>query len=238
MLLKRQASMILLLIFLIGISNISYGNAAEPPSVMIIVPNPPEGLEISIGKDDTYTKSKEIDKVVEKYYIFYSREIEKASNNRINVKIEDLSFEIEIGDLENKYQNIYTLNLESKTLSPGKSLSRSIILVSMRIIITLIIEGVVFFLFGFRNKRSWIIFILINLLTQGVLNTWINGLFPIQSYLLIGLIFLELIILLVEVTVILSSIKEHKKSRRLLFVISANFLSLVAGGYILTVLPF
>jgi hypothetical protein len=32
--------------------------------------------------------------------------------------------------------------------------------------------------------------------------------------------------------------KEHKKLRRFLFVITANFISLVAGGYILTVLPF
>lgn len=239
MLSKRHVSVILLIIILLmNISNISHGNAAEPPSIMIIVPNPPDDLEISIGQGSTYTRAKEVDKVIEKYYIFYSREIERASDATISIKIKDLSFDIALEEPTTRYQNIYTLNMDSRSLSPGKSSSRSIILVSMRLIITLIIEGIVFFLFGFREKRSWIIFILINLITQGALNIWINGLFPIQAYLLIGLIFLEILILIVESIVILSRLKEHKKARRLLFVLSANLLSLVVGGYILTVLPF
>ena len=117
-------------------------------------------------------------------------------------------------------------------------MSRSITLVSMRIIITLLIEGMVFWLFGFRDRRSWRIFLIINIITQGALNIWINGLFPIQSYLFIGLIALEILILIVEGIVIISGIKEYKKLRKFLFVVSANFLSLVAGGYLLTILPF
>ena len=93
-------------------------------------------------------------------------------------------------------------------------------------------------LFRSREKRSWQIFLIINLITQGALNIWINGLFPMQSYLFIGLLFLEILILIVESIVVLSSIKEYRKGRKFLFVITANFLSLVAGGYILTILPF
>ena len=238
MTLKRRLYIILIFILLINISGICYGNSAEPPSILIIVPNAPGDLEISIGTDNTYTKAKEIDKLVEKHYIFYSREMEGASNNTINVKTNGDSYELDFENPASRYQNIYTLNLKSKTLSLGKSTLRSIVLVSLRIIITLIIEGIVFYLFGFRDRRSWKIFILINLLTQGALNIWINGLFPMQSYLFIGLIALEILIVIVESITLVSRVQEHNKIRRFLFVLSANFLSLVVGGYILTVLPY
>ena len=35
---------------------------------------------------------------------------------------------------------------------------------------TLLIEGALFFAFGFRKKLSWVLFIIINLITQGLLN--------------------------------------------------------------------
>lgn len=238
MTLKRYSFIILIFILLINISGICYGNAAEPPSILIIVPNAPDDLEIGIGTDNTYVKAKKIDKLVEKHYIFYSREMEKASNNTINVKTNTDSYELDFENPSRIYQNIYTLNLKSKTLLSGKSTLRSITLVSLRIIFTLIIEGIVFYLFGFRDKRSWKIFVLINLLTQGALNIWINGLFPMQSYLFIGLIAREILIVVVESITIVSRVKEHSKIRRFLFVVLANFLSLVLGGYILTVLPY
>ncbi|NLL81984.1 MAG: hypothetical protein GX231_06730 [Tissierellia bacterium] len=239
MIIRKPLSVIFILfVLLMNIGNISYGNAAEPPSLMIIVANAPEDLEISIGKDDTYTDAKVIDKVIEKYYYFYYRDTKEISDYILNVKTNNLEYEVSFEKPLYSYQNIYSLNLDSQTLIPGKSMSRSITLVSMRIIITLIIEGIVFWLFAFRQRRSWKIFLIINLITQGALNIWINSLFPIQSYLFIGLIFLELLILIAESIVILLKIKEHRKGRKLLYVISANLLSLVAGGYILTILPF
>lgn len=239
MIIRKPLSVIFILfVLLMNIGNISYGNATEPPSLMIIVANAPEDLEISIGKDDTYTDAKVIDKVIEKYYYFYYRDTKEISDYILNVKTNNLEYEVSFEKPLYSYQNIYSLNLDSQTLIPGKSMSRSITLVSMRIIITLIIEGIVFWLFAFRQRRSWKIFLIINLITQGALNIWINSLFPIQSYLFIGLIFLELLILIAESIVILLKIKEHRKGRKLLYVISANLLSLVAGGYILTILPF
>lgn len=238
MLLKRCLFLILItFVMLMSIPKVSYGNSTEPPSIMIIVPNAPKDLEISIGKDNSFTEGKEIDKVLEKYYVFYSREIKVASKCTLNVKTDNLTYEINFKKPSQTYQNIYTLNLESQTLTPGKSIGRSITLVTMRVTLTLLIEGVVFYLFGFRERRSWLIFLIINLITQGALNIWINGLFPIESYLFFGLMAIEILIVIVEAIVILSSIKEHRKSK-VLFVISANFLSLVAGGYILAALPF
>jgi hypothetical protein len=109
--------------------------------------------------------------------------------------------------------------------------------VSLRIALTLLIEGIVFWLFGFRNKRSWIVFLAINLITQGALNIWLNGFLPLGSYLVVSLVFGEILVFIAEIIVFLALVKEHRHRRTLLYVSTANFLSLFAGGYIITVLP-
>ena len=107
----------------------------------------------------------------------------------------------------------------------------------MRIIMTLAIEAIIFWLFGFRNKKSWIAFLIINIITQGALNIWLNGSAPLASYLIFSLIFMEFVVIIAEVIAFLAILKERGRGRTLLYVIAANFLSLLAGGYIITVLP-
>lgn len=226
-----------MLLMTTAVTNICYGNSAEPPSILIIVPNAPDDLEIRIGSDNSYAKAKIIDKVIEKYYTFYSQELRNANKYNININTGDSSFEILLEEPLNKYNNIYTLDLVNQTLTVGKLLSRSIFLVSLRIALTLLIEAIVFWLFGFRNKWSWITFLTVNLITQGALNIWLNGFAPLGSYLVFTLIFGEILVFISEIIVFLTLVKEHRPRRTLLYVITANFLSLFVGGYIITVLP-
>lgn len=214
-----------------------YGNSAEPPSILIIVPNAPEDIEISIGSDNTYAKANKTDKFIERYYTFYSQDLRNANEYIININTGDSSFEISLEEPLKSYNNIFTLDLVNQTLTPGKLLSRSIILVFLRITLTLLIEAIVFWLFGFRCKKSWIAFFTINLITQGALNIWLNGFDPLESYLVFTLIFGEILVFIAEIIAFLVIIKEHRLMRTLLYVITANFLSLFAGGYIITVLP-
>lgn len=216
---------------------ISYGNSAEPPSILIIVPNAPDDLEISIGTGDTFTEARETKKLIETHYTFYSREIRIVSDYTFTISTGDINYEIALEKPLKSYNNIYTLDLDAQTLMPGKLLSRSILLVSMRIILTLIIEGILFWQFGFRNKKSWIAFLMINLVTQGALNIWINGFPPTQSYLVFSLIFAELIIVVVEILSFLILVKEYSRPRKVSYVLVANVLSLIAGGYIITMIP-
>ena len=95
-----------------------------------------------------------------------------------------------------------------------------------------------FYLFGYRRKESWLIFLIINLLTQGVLNIWLNGSFtPLDSYIIFSLVFGEILVLIIEMIAFLILVKEHHRLRIALYVIIANLLSLIAGGYLITVLP-
>jgi hypothetical protein len=108
----------------------------------------------------------------------------------------------------------------------------------MRVVLTLIVEGLVFFLLGFRTRRSWTVFLIVNLVTQGALNLWINTVTYNDYSLFFGLIFYEFVIIIVEMVAFLGLLKEHGKWRRALYVLLANILSLLGGGYMLTVLPY
>jgi len=155
---KKRLILIVALSMLIALVSVCYGNSAEPPSILIIVPNAPEDLEVSIGSGNTNMMANIRDKVIEKYYAFYSSELRIAKDYTVRVSTRESSFEIVLEKPLKKYNNIYTLNLADKTLKPGKLLSRSIILVSMRIIMTLAIEAIIFWLFGFRNKSHGLYF--------------------------------------------------------------------------------
>ena len=105
-------------------------NAAEPPSIFIIVSNAPDDLETS--------KSFEI------YFSFYLYDLQGTSYT-FQVTAGGEVFEIELDKPVNTYNNIYTLNLEKQTLTLGKSTSRSALLIFSRVAFTLVIEGLLFF---------------------------------------------------------------------------------------------
>lgn len=214
-------------------------NSAEPPSILIIVSNAPDDLEISISSKDFLYKSNKVNKKIETYFLFYNSEIQMRNVNDYNLKISTNkeNYEIKFDKPIKTYSNVYTLNLKSKTLTEGKNFSRSILLVTLRIILTIVIEAFVFLLFKFKNKKSYISFIIINLITQGALNIWINGFIPSQGYLIFALIIGEFFVVAFEILAFLIFVKEHKKFRTILYVISANALSLIVGGFIITILP-
>jgi len=233
---KRMLIIILSILLFMPFRSICYANAAEPPSILIIVSNPPSDLEISVKSGDTYIKADKVDKAMERYYTFYSRHLSGSGDYVFKITTGKDSYEITIEKPLEQYNNIYTLNLKSRTLTPGKLLSRSILLVSTRVILTLLIEAIIFWLFGFRSKNYWTAFLIINLITQGILNICINGLVPIQSYLILNLVAGEILVLIAEMYAFLSVIKAHRL-RTILYVITANLMSLITGGYMITVLP-
>lgn len=236
-----MSKLCLTLILLVSIVTIAppacYGNSAEPPSILIIVPDAPEDLEIVLGSGSPKIKANVSDKIIERYYTFYSHELRMAKEYIFTITTGDRAFEILLEKPIKSYNNIFTLDLDKQRLLPGKLLSRSMILVTLRVVLTLLIEAAVFWIFGFKNKKSWIAFLAINLITQGTLNIWLNGFAPLASYIILTLIFGEIIVFLVETIAFLAFIREYSPIRIFLYVIIANFLSLFAGGYIITLLP-
>lgn len=229
MLKKISFLLVILALFPLG----CYGNSAEPPSIVVIVSDAPEDLAISIeSKDANKTK-----KTFETYYTFYLSDLEKVKEYNLKITTESKSFEILLDKPLTAYNNIFTLDLKEKELIPGKSLKRSITLVSLRMILTIIIEAMVFFLFGYRQRRSWSIFIITNLITQGFLNVWLNGFSPLNNYIVISLVIAEIQIFIFELFAFVTFIKEYSRIKTSIYVLLANVLSLIVGGYIITILP-
>lgn len=135
------------------------------------------------------------------------------------------------------YNNVFTLDISAGVCSGGKSPVRGALLVAMRVALTLLIEGAVFALFQYRKKRSWTVFLIVNLLTQGVLNIMLSATLYPTGYEIIGLVFGEFFIFAVEMIAMPLLIKEHGKLRAVLYALTANAVSLIAGGFMITQLP-
>ena len=101
---------------------------------------------------------------------------------------------------------------------------------------TLLIEGLLLFVFGYRSKRSWLVFLLVNLVTQGgfavylavtVLNHGVSG------WSLIFYIPIEVIITLVELLLYRRLLMEKSKARAAVYAIAANLCSAVLGLWLI-----
>ena len=101
---------------------------------------------------------------------------------------------------------------------------------------TLLIEGVLLYVFGYRSKKSWKRFLLVNLITQGgfavylavtVLNHGVSG------WSLLFYIPIELVITLAEVLLDRWLLTEKGKGRAMGYAIAANLCSAVVGLWLI-----
>lgn len=99
---------------------------------------------------------------------------------------------------------------------------------------TLVLEGVVLLLFGFRQRRTWLVFLLVNLITQVGLHLFCNGqvLAAAQgnfSYYLLLMAVPELVIFAVEAVAYQALLQEHTHRRRVGYTLCANLASFLIG---------
>ena len=99
---------------------------------------------------------------------------------------------------------------------------------------TLIVEGLLLWLFGFRARRDWMVFLIVNLVTQAGLHLWIaSDLVSVGSHPLYYLMLLvaEVPILLVELIAYVFLLKEHSGLRRAAYAACANVASYALGYF-------
>lgn len=214
-------------------------NSAEPPSLVILVNNPPDDLSIVLVSNENQPEAIFRRAAWEGYYVFYSLDMLVSDEYTFKITTNGESFECTLGGPWKLYNNVVTLDLSNRELTPGTYPFRSVLLVAIRLLLTLMLEGIIFWLFGFRQKRSWLIFLAINLVTQGTLNIWLNSggsLMP-NYYLIFSLVIGEFFVFVTEMVAFPIFIKENKKSRILIYAIISNIVSLIAGGYFISILP-
>jgi len=237
---NKTLFVIVLLLLLAGLSpSVCLANSAQPPSIAIIVQNPPDDMEITLesNEDLRFSEFGRNDLLFGSVFTLYSPAL-KTGTYSIKVTTGGTTTSISLPAPVQAYNNLYTLSLGDMTVSTGKSVIRTITIVTLRVLSTLLIEGLIFFGFGFRQKRSWLIFLTVNLLTQGVLFGLMSTTeYPMNSYLILSLIFWEIIITVIELTLFMIFINEKRRWLTGIYVFIANLLSLYAGGWLLMLLP-
>jgi hypothetical protein len=220
----------------IYLPTICYGNSAPPPAVIIIVSSPPKDLVLDI--DSTGYKLKIIERPFQKYYIFYFG-WNSSKHETLNVSTANTTFAISL-PLQHAYEATYRLDLKNRQLLAGTPNISPYFFVTLTTILTLMIEGIIFYLFKFRKISSWITFVTINLITQGFLYYELGTTFyPALTNVFYGLLIFELLIFIIELVVfliVLNIFKEHSSRRIVAYVLSANSASFLIGAILVPLL--
>lgn len=216
-------------------------NSAEPPGLTVLVLSPPEELELFLRvSEQERVKLEKKSKLWEDYYqLYHSMSPGDMTLGGLSLMGRgsgtEKSFALPRG-LFSKYNNLVTLDWKSGSVSLGQPAWRTPLLVALRVGLTLLIEGAVFWLMGYRKKGSLMLFLLVNLVTQTGLNLMING--PdLRGYWFLGFLLAEIVIIALETAVYLGWLKEREKARAAIFGLSANVLSAWIGGWLIQILP-
>lgn len=149
-------------------------------------------------------------------------------SDEINVKAFDSIIKIDISmsdPIRSDQLKIYDKDIVVKETFDFKESAISLVI---RLVITIIIEMLVLFLFNYRTKKSYLIVLLTNLFTQIALTIclfiamYFNGSLAYLFALIIG----EIIVLAVESVIYVALLKEQGKGKAVLYAFIANFLSL------------
>jgi len=124
-----------------------------------------------------------------------------------------------------------TNTVRDATPTPLRFLAR----LAATLIPTLVIEGVIFWLFGFRERRSWIVFLAVNAATQLGLHLVTGAMLAESGWHFLNyfltIILQELVIWALEAAAYAVLLKEQSRGRRFGYAFAANIASFVLGYF-------
>ena len=240
-----------------------YANAEAGPDFTVLITGAPEDLTVSlVTPDGVSAEMRSLRRGWESCFRLYYHELFEAMNGDARYSYESIalmektaaqsslhlvSAEEDIDCVlpmpeanQMRYNHLAVMKIADKTAVPVSSsymVWRNVLLVSLRVSVTLITEGVIFFLMNYRTRRSWIVFAAVNLATQIFLNVTITGNYLAAGYWEMGFFFLEGLIFLTEAVLFAVLLKEHPKMRGFVTALLANAVSLACGWALLANLP-
>lgn len=251
---KRVLCVIAAVVFCLAVPVGALANSAEPPCVTVLVLAPPGDLELTIEFDSAQGEEPQRlsgERMLwEGYYRFHGRwnvDPEGLTGAKLVVETGGESFALTIDPTGfARYNNLITLDVGGRQLLYGQPWWRQPLLIFLRVSLTLVLEGLVFLIFGYRQKRSWLVFLLVNLVTQLGVNLCIycvaspTALEPYAALIYLGLLLytpMEILVLVAEAIAFPRLVKEHRKRRAVGYAFVANLFSWALGGALLAVLP-
>jgi hypothetical protein len=242
---KFLSVFLMIIIFMIIRADHIKANSAEPPMLWILIPGTYDTIEGVLVVDSIVIHGWVNENKTESYIRFYYSSIPDfnrqepidGSDAVFFITLDNKQYMIKADIRASGYNDLYTFDVDTLALIKGKTWVRDAKLVSVRLISTLILEALVFFVLGYRHRRTWILFLLVNLLTQGFLNIWLNSDMPQNVYMLFVLMIAEAVIIVVEEAVLLFTVKEGKIPKLFVTILLANLLSLFLGGWFIVNMP-
>lgn len=239
---RKLSAFIVAFLFILALPISVSANSAEPPGMTIIVEDAPDDISLSLvlpEESEYKVYVQKAQKNWEVYFrLYYHFEPGALNDAVIRVESSEKNFSCPLPEgVHSRYNNLLTLNFKTQTLTVGQRWWRQPVLTAVRVTLTLLVEGLIFFAFGFRSKRSWIVFFAVNLITQGWLNYIINSSAFSNGYWVIGLYLAEFVIFIAEAVAFPLATKERKIWQRLLYALAANTASLIAGLLLIQHLP-
>ena len=224
-----------------------FANAAEPPCLTVVVVDAPEDLALALvdedGNETVQLRKKQSLRGWETYFRFFYNPDAAVSDS--DTDLPSLRLAVTTGgetvfcempaNAYDRYNNVVQLDIASQRVKTGLYPGRMVLIIGMRVALTLLIEGILFWAFGFRQKYSWGMFFVINILTQLGLNLLIGGA-GMDSYVLFFYWILEGIICIAEAVAFPLALEEHRR-RAIPYAILANLASMFLGGLMIANLP-
>ena len=251
---KKVLCVIAAVVFCLALPVGALANSAEPPCVTVLVLAPPGDLELTIEFDSAQGEEPQRlsgERILwEGCYRFYNHlwspwAAEGAAQPTAVLQVDTgkESFSLPVEPQGFAFEgNVVTLDLRNQRLLYDQPWWRTPLLIGLRMVLTLALEGAVFWLFGYRQRRSWAVFLLVNLFTQGAVNLALHLLIPTGTdyFVVLGLFFytpMELLVLVVEIAAFCLLLRERTKGRAAGCAAVANLLSWGLGGLLLACLP-
>lgn len=237
--------MCLLFVLLCVFPQNTYATPPSIPSIMIEVNNAPSDLNIDFLVNENWVNARKGSHAWETYFSYSSSDKGDIYVTTIKVIYGGTSYEIDLPPKSWGGTQDYFLNLSTRTLTDGYYPGRIELLVGIRYAILMIFQCILFLLFGFKKIKSWMIFLLPNLLMQSLLawaaahgfdTYWIwLGYLAFGFYMnLLNLIPLIVVLIL---TILPIFLVEHTRNRRLLYIGTANLLELILVAIMDSFLP-
>lgn len=140
-------------------------------------------------------------------------------------------------------RDVLTLDCRSWTLSPGVPVWRGAVLLALRVALVLVVKALVFLLMGYREGRSWLVFLGVNLAMLIGWNLILNNLMWVndpnwRSHVFVGALLVLFAAALILETVVLSfAIEERDRKYAGTYVMIAGPLGAVVLVATLLLLP-
>lgn len=148
------------------------------------------------------------------------------------------------------FDNYYTVDLSELTENPLLTAEKSydytweIISLVVRIILTILLELAVALLFGYREKRQVLFLAAVNVITQVILNIWLNYVNYTSGSMWFGFayIFGELLVLAFEAVIYCCLIrrfseKQQRRGKVVCYAVIANVVSFFVGYWLAEKIP-